>query len=699
MTSGEANHEPSLQPVRDRDQSDTSFKARSDQLRAAGLSETMIAKMIAAEEKHNVAAGVTLGDLHMSEAASDDTTKSLLRSRGEVDTALASPEKKSSGDVHFAQLKMVGLSEAMISKISSLRSKGSPTQEHFASTPGPPHVEDVNNANSGQPRNDDEAIRGFSNAMDEHEYVHRIEEFTAAGFSEAMAKKMVASSLKSRGKSAPSSTSARGDMSQLGDVGKAQYSSEYDTSSDGLSSDGRTTVDSRAALSMVAGLSQNSLSQTISRGGDEQSSFSALNQQHAIRVAQLKASGLSDDMIARMLAVELKKKSQSESTSPTVTADKMRDAERDDNGEANEAVKMVATPASPQLSTGPVIHSLDKQYQTPGVAQLKGSGLSDDVITNGAESTVFAGITVRANAMNAHNPESNLFVISDDRDAVPTSGVGGGGGGGDVSRPRISDEDDARLEELVAAGFSETVAAKMVAASVKSKSGQKKSPMLVSKHDTITSTVKHTSYRSRIKSTTPVYPFDSPTVAARRTTLRKMGLSEDIIGDVLREFEDESHDRFPPYSLDSSHMPQSFTYSCNASKVKHMESLLSAGLSAQLVSQIVSGVKKQSIEISKSALKSSSPVEKYEQDDHGQLKQQNVGRGSAYDSEKPPPEVPNERHTLDRIHCEDVTANEHTDLYADEAMDLQDTKSDEIGSEQPGVLASLFKKIPKIFER
>jgi hypothetical protein len=177
-----------------------------------------------------------------------------------------------------------------------------------------------------------------------------------------------------------------------------------------------------------------------------------------------------------------------------------------------------------------------------------------------------------------------------------------------------------------------------------------------------------------------------------------MGLSEDIIGDVLREFEDESHDRFPPYSLDSSHMPQSFTYSCNASKVKHMESLLSAGLSAQLVSQIVSGVKKQSIEISKSALKSSSPVEKDEQDDHGQFKQQNVAGGSAYDSEKPSPEVPNERHTLDRIHREDVTANEPTDLYADEAMDLQDTKS-EIGSEQPGFLASLFKKIPKIFER
>jgi hypothetical protein len=145
-------------------------------------------------------------------------------------------------------------------------------------------------------------------------------------------------------------------------------------------------------------------------------------------------------------------------------------------------------------------------------------------------------------------------------------------------------------------------------------------------------------------------------------------------------------------------MPQSFTYSCNASKVKHMESLLSAGLSAQLVSQIVSGVKKQSIEISKSALKSSSPVEKDEQDDHGQFKQQNVAGGSAYDSEKPSPEVPNERHTLDRIHREDVTANEPTDLYADEAMDLQDTKS-EIGSEQPGFLASLFKKIPKIFER
>jgi len=474
------------------------------------------------------------------------------------------------------------------------------------------------------------------------------------------------------------------------------------------------------------------------------------------RYAQLKGAGLSDDMISRMLAAEDKKSSKggaspsrpavvssaeiagsdrASSASPTGSSPRddrfaqLRAAGLSDaiiakisaprGGGASTAVGSTTATApgagagagagAASTVTTPPKSPLEKKditaepTRSSRYAQLKGAGLSDDMISR---------------MLAAEDKKSSKGGSSPSR--PPAGKTGSYGRNRQINEPG---EDASSIEELMVAGFSESVAIKMVGAKKKaqmahsalsggSDSSERSSAAMAdmssasdrhglsTEASAVTSSrfVKSdhiTGYETMEKNKNKKsHPFDSPELVERRSLLRSQGLSEYMIEEMIKQKGYSEAEKLSSNLEPESNMMSK--YANDAAKEKHRKRLTAAGVSTPLIDEIV-------LSLSDEVSNDMKFTARLLQDADGEAA-----------TSAPPPEMSsveletevngesdskqqysrsNARNTLAKAHLDKVTKGEHRGLTFKEAMSLDGNKKREPKGDSDSTLSKILKKL------
>ena len=560
MLSSDSNHELLSAELTDEDRSH-----RVATLKAAGLSDAMIAKML---------------------ASTKPTTTVSLSSASTNSVSTVDLQKEDRAN-HVVKLKEAGLSDAVIAKMSS---PAKPISTALASS-----MDSMHSSSSANLTDKNEEMNEGSRAA----------KLKVAGLSDAMIAKVLASVKPTASATAPMSSS-----DSIHNISSAELS-EKDADDDRAS---------RVAKLKAAGLSDAMIGKMLASAKPTSSTTAPvlsgeLSEKDAEddRVAKLKAAGLSDAMIAKLLASA---KPTSSATAPMSSSDSTRtmpfseisEKDAEDDGASRVAklkaaglsdamiAKMLASAKPTSSATAPMsssdsIHNISsaelsekdaEDDRASRVAKLKAAGLSDAMI---GKMLASAKPTSSATA-----PMSS----SDSTRTMPFS---------EISEKDADDDRASRVAKLKAAGLSDAMIAKMLASAKPTSSAT--APM-------------SSSDSTRTMPFSEISEKDADDDRASRVAkLKAAGLSDAMIGKMLASAKPTSSATAPMSSSDSTRtMPFSEISEKDADddRASRVAKLKAAGLSDAMIAKMLASAKPTSSATASKSTQAMSPAELAEKD-------------------------------------------------------------------------------------